>query len=180
MTHLSAAVPVERQGVLAGRNVARIGAAQPEAFQVAHQGAVTATRLGECAHTAQPRDQRQHRQARRRVKIAFAPLKGRTLAHLRPVSVAGGRPARGFRCDLGPRRRGRGRTGVDAWRRHFNPCRWSRSVDGSAAAFTEASTLRVDTWAPIGGVEVSTPKCRRLDITRSPPPPGRAGSAADR
>ena len=101
--HLSAAVLVERQGVLAGRNVARIGAAQPEAFQVAHQGAVTATRLGERAHTAQPRNQRQHRRARRRIKIAFAPFKGRTLAHLRPVSVAGGRPARGFRCDLGPR-----------------------------------------------------------------------------
>jgi hypothetical protein len=28
------------EGVLAGRNVARIGAAQPEAFQVAHQGVV--------------------------------------------------------------------------------------------------------------------------------------------
>ena len=39
-------------------------------FQMAHQGAVTATRLGERAHTAQPRDQRQHRRARRRVEIA--------------------------------------------------------------------------------------------------------------
>src|SRR4029077_5376205 len=116
----------------------------------------------------------------RRVEIAFAPFKGRTLAHWRPVSVAGGRPAPGVRCDLGPCRRGRGHTGVDTWRRHFNPCRWSRSVDGSAAVFAEASTIRVDTWAPIGGVEVSTPKCRRLDITRPPPPPGRAGSAADR
>ena len=104
--HLSAAVLVERQGVLAGRNVARIGAAQPEAFQVAHQGAVTATRLGECAHTAQPRDQRQHRRARRRVEVARSALEAGSLAH-QPASTVEGV---GVSQDPG---------GVDSRRRHL-------------------------------------------------------------
>jgi hypothetical protein len=41
------AIRVEHQGVLAGGDVARIGAAQPERFKMAHQRAVTAARLGE-------------------------------------------------------------------------------------------------------------------------------------
>jgi hypothetical protein len=36
---------IERKRILAGREVAGIDAAQPVRFQVAHQGAVTATRL---------------------------------------------------------------------------------------------------------------------------------------
>ena len=39
-SHLRAAILIERQGVLTGRNVASVDAAQPEAFQMAHQTAV--------------------------------------------------------------------------------------------------------------------------------------------
>ena len=65
------AVPLDRKCVLTGRDIACIGTAHPEAFQTAHQGAVTATRLGERAHASQPLDQRQHRRTRRRVEIGL-------------------------------------------------------------------------------------------------------------
>ena len=77
------------QGVLAGRDVAGIDAAQPEGFQMAHQGAVTATRLGERANAAQIRDQRQHRRARRRVEVARSALEAGSLAH-HPASTVEG------------------------------------------------------------------------------------------
>jgi hypothetical protein len=44
------AIPVERQRVLAGRDVAGMDATQPERFQMAHQRAVTTARLGERAY----------------------------------------------------------------------------------------------------------------------------------
>ena len=72
---------VERKRILAAADVAGIDAAQPEGFQMAHQRAVTAARLGERAHAAQLRDQRQHRRARRRVEIALTALEVGSLAH---------------------------------------------------------------------------------------------------
>ncbi len=48
---------------------------------MAHQRAITATRLGECADAAQMRNQRQHRRERRWVEIARFALEGRPLAH---------------------------------------------------------------------------------------------------
>ena len=76
------AIRVHRQGVLAGCDVAGIGAAQPEGFQMAHQRAVTAARLGKLADAAQVRDQRWHRSGRRRVEIARDSLEIGTLAHV--------------------------------------------------------------------------------------------------
>jgi hypothetical protein len=87
---------VERKRILAGRDVARIDAAQAVRFEMVHERMVTAARLGECAHPTQKRNQRRHCRFRRPVEVARDPLKAGTLAHvvLRHVVVTDVQPAR--------------------------------------------------------------------------------------
>src|SRR5258705_7456041 len=76
------AVMVERKRVLPGADVAGIGAAHAEGFQMPDQCAVAAAWFGKTADSAKVRDQRQHRCPRRRVKIRLTSRKTRTLTHL--------------------------------------------------------------------------------------------------
>src|SRR6476646_5137466 len=85
------AVMVACQRILAGCDVAAIGATQTVSFEMSHQIAVAAAWLGKTSDAggAEIRDQRLHRLRRRRVEIARNPLEVATLAHNATRDVPG-------------------------------------------------------------------------------------------